>query len=280
MTTPLPAARRLVMTSWCAHSGRFFTLCGWCLAWPLACSSACFSADASAANLALENLRAANVARAELAAAENEWRIERERLQAVIAATRAEAARLERDSAAAEARRTSATDELATLKAVEELEAARKRLGETGARIRSALAALARTMPPGTIAVPADDSSGEAAFDAAIRALDAAERAATSVAVEVVSGTRAGQAEAVKLLRIAGAVAWWVSLDGTAAGTARQVDGALQLDSAQDEATRLAITRALAQAEGRAQPTIVLLPAPPTTTPAATTPAPTTKGTP
>jgi hypothetical protein len=264
------------MTTWCALPGRLLTILVWCATMP----AVCFSADAGAANLALENLRAANVARAELAAAENEWRIERERLQAVIAATRAEAARLERDSAAAEARRTTATSELVTLTAADELEAARKRLGDTGARVRNALAALARTMPPGTIAVPSDDSSGEAAFDAAIRALDAAERAATSVAVEVVSGTRAGQPEAVKLLRIAGAVAWWVSLDGTAAGTARQINGALHLDNAQDEPTRLAITRALAQAEGRAQPTIVLLPAPnPTTTPAPTPAAP-TQGTP
>ena len=69
----------------------------------------------------------------------------------------------------------------------------------------------------------------------------------------------------MKLLRVAGAVAWWVALDGSAAGNARMIDGKLQLEIAADERTRLDITLALAQAEGRAQPTIVLLPAPSTT---------------
>lgn len=246
--------------------------------------SSVHAAEGDAANLALENLRAANVARADLAAAENDWRTERERLQALIAATRAETARLERDAAAAETRRAAATAELATLTAAVDLEAARKRLGETAARIRTELAALARSMPPGTIAVPAEDLDGEAAFDAAIRALDATERAATSVAVEVVSGKRAGQAEAVKLLRIAGAAAWWVSLDGSAAGTAHQVDGVLHLDAATTEPARLAITRALAQAEGRAQPNLLIVPAPPLSPPpqsaAPATSAPANKATP
>lgn len=218
--------------------------------------------DASAA--ALEQLRAANVARAELAKVEIEWRSERDRLQAAIAATRAEVARLERDAAEAEGQRDTARTKLAAIGDTSDLEVLRKRLGETGVTLRTALTALARTVPPGTIAVPAQDVVGEAAFDAAVRALDAAERAAGTLAVEVVTGTRAGQAEAVKLLRVAGAVAWWVSLDGTAAGIARMADGALQLDAASDDAARLAITAALAQAEGRAQPTLLILPAPST----------------
>jgi hypothetical protein len=239
-----------------------------CCAWlPLTV----FAADAAspapgAATSALENLRAANVARADLATAENAWRLERERLQAVIAATRAEATRLERDATAAETRRDQATAEIATLNATDELDALRRRLGDAAVRLRSALASLARTMPPGTIAIPTEEGPGDVAFDAAIRALDATERAANSVAVEVVSGTRAGQPEAVKLLRVAGAAAWWVSLDGTAAGTAQQSDGVLQLTAAADEPTRQAITRALAQAEGRSQPTIVVLPTPAATT--------------
>lgn len=243
---------------------------------PAVAAEAPSTPDVSAA--ALEQLRAANVARAELAKVESEWRSERDRLQAAIAATRAEVARLERDAADAEGQRDSARSKLAAIGDTSDLDVLRQRLGETGVALRAALTALARTVPPGTIAVPAQDLVGEGAFDAAVRALDAAERAAGTLAVEVVTGTRGGRAEAVKLLRVAGAVAWWVSLDGTAAGLARMADGALHLDAATDELTRIAITAALAQAEGRAQPTVLVLPAP--TVPAPTVPATTTGGTP
>lgn len=216
--------------------------------------------DAAAA--ALEQLRAANVARAELARTEAIWTSERERLAAAIAATRAEVGRLERDAAEAEAQRDHARTRLAAIGATSDLDTLRTRLGDAAKKLRTALALVAATVPPGVIALPTDDLAGDAAFDSAVRALDAAERAAGTLGVEVVSGTRAGQAEAVKLLRVAGAAAWWVSLDGRAAGTARMFDGKLQLDAATDERIRLAITAALAQAEGRAQPTIILLPAP------------------
>lgn len=230
---------------------------------PAVAAEAPSTPDASAA--ALEQLRAANVARAELAKVEIEWRSERDRLQAAIAATRAEVARLERDAADAEGQRDNARTRLAAIGDTSDLDVLRKRLGETGVKLKAALATLARSVPPGTIAVPAQDLIGEAAFDASVRALDAAERAAGTLAVEVVTGTRGGQLEAVKLLRVAGAVAWWVSLDGTAAGLARMANGKLLLEAASDELTRIAITAALAQAEGRAQPTVLILPAPTTT---------------
>jgi hypothetical protein len=228
---------------------------------------------AEAANSALEHLRAANVARAELAREESAWRSERQRLQAAIAATRAEQARLSHDAAEMESQAEHTRAKLAALNAASELDALRLRLSEATTQLNTALTALARTVPPGTVGIPAADLAGEAAFDAVIRALDASERAASAVAVEVVSGTRDGQSdgksdgksEAVKLLRVAGAVAWWVALDGSAAGKARMIDGKLQLEIAADERARLDITLALAQAEGRAQPTIVLLPAPNTT---------------
>jgi hypothetical protein len=227
----------------------------WSLALPLTAADA---PDASSATL--EQLRAANTARAELAREESAWRLERERLQAAIAATRAELARLERDAGEAEAQRDQARTRLAAIGDTSDLETLRTRLGDSGIKLRTALATLAASLPPGAVPVPADGLAGEAAFDAGVRALDAAERAAGTLAVEVVTGTRAGQSEAVKLLRVAGAAAWWVSLDGTAAGTARMAEGRLQLDPATDEPTRLDITAALAQAEGRAQPTVLVLP--------------------
>lgn len=227
---------------------------------PAAAADAPSTPDASAA--AIEQLRAANVARAELAREESAWKAERERLHAAIAATRAEVARLERDAADAEAQRDAARTKLAAIGSTSDLDTLRTRLGEAGVHLRDTLKTLAATVPPGVIALPADELAGEALFDAAVRALDAAERAAGTLGVEVVSGTRAGQSEAVKLLRVAGAAAWWVSLDGKAAGTARMDGGKLQLIPAHDEPTRLTITAALAQAEGRAHPTVLLLPAP------------------
>ncbi len=221
-------------------------------------------ATAETANSALELLRAANVARAELAREESVWRSERQRLQAAIAATRAEQARLAHHTAEIQSQTEHTRAKLDALNAASELDALRLRLGEASAQLNAALTALARTVPPGTVGVPAAGLTGEAVFDAVIRALDASERAAGVVAVEVVSGTRDSRSEAVKLLRVAGAVAWWVSLDGSAAGNASMIDGKLQLENAADERTRLDITLALAQAEGRAQPTIVLLPAPTT----------------
>lgn len=224
---------------------------------------------AETANSALELLRAANVARAELAREESVWRGERQRLQAAIAATRAEQARLAHDTAEIQSQTEHTRAKLDALNAASELDALHLRLSEASAQLNTALTALARTVPPGTVGIPAANLTGEAAFDAVIRALDASERAASAVAVEVVSGTRDGRSdghsEAVKLLRVAGAVAWWVALDGSAAGNARMIDGKLQLEIAADERTRLDITLALAQAEGRAQPKIVLLPAPSTT---------------
>lgn len=225
--------------------------------------------DAGDAAVAMEQLRAANLARTALATEESAWKQERDRLHAALAATRAELARLERDATAAETARDAARTRLAALGTSSDLDAMRERLGQAGITLAARLTDLARSMPPGVIAPPEAGLTGDAAFDAAVRTLDAAERAAGTLTVEVVTGDRGGQAEAVKLLRVAGAAAWWVALDGSTAGTARVADGRLTL-TACDEPGRIAIAAALAQAEGRGQPAIVLLPAPPTTGPGAT----------
>lgn len=207
---------------------------------------------------ALEQLRAANQARSELARESAAWESERQRLAAIIAATRADTARLERDATAAEAARDAARTRLAALGNGNELDALRARLAEAGERMAVQLAALARSLPPGAIPTPAA-SAGDGAFDAAVRTLESAERAAGSLAVEVVTGDRAGRTEAVKVLRVAGAAAWWVALDGSAAGILRMSDGMAKLEPA-DESGRTAILAALAQAEGRLQPALTVLP--------------------
>jgi hypothetical protein len=209
-------------------------------------------AAADPATAVLDELHATNRARADLAREESAWTAERQRLTALVAATEAETARLERETASALARRDAARAAIASLGSAAELEALRTRLAEAGAAAAGRLRALAATVPPGVIAL--GDDTG---FDAVVRVMEGAERAAATVTVEVVTGIRDGRAEAVKLLRVAGAGAWWVSLDGLAAGTAVMRDGRLALSVA---AGADAIRQALAQAEGRGQPAIVVLP--------------------
>ena len=209
-------------------------------------------AAADPAATVIDELQAANRARAELAREAAAWTGERQRLEALITATAAETARLEREAAAAEARRDAARIALEAFGLASELETLRVRLAEAGASAVTRLRALAATLPPGVVAL--GDDTG---FDAAVRALEGAERAAATVTVEVVTGSRDGRSEAVKLLRVAGAAAWWVSLDGRSAGTAAMRDGALVLTPAPEAD---AIRQALAQADGRSQPTIVVLP--------------------
>ncbi len=212
-------------------------------------------AAADPASAALEHLRAANVARGELARERAAWTAESQRLEALIAATIAETSRLTGEAVAAEGVRDAARARLAALGAEGDLDALRARLGEAGVAMAARLRALAATLPPGIVSLGDDQD-----FDAVVRALEGAERAAGTVTVEVVSGFRDGHTEAVKLLRAAGAAVWWVSLDGQAAGTARVAAGVLMLATIDDEAERVAISAALAQAEGRIQPALVLLP--------------------
>lgn len=209
-------------------------------------------AAADPATAVLDELQAANRARADLAREEAAWTAERQRLAALIAATAADTARLEREASSAETRRDAARAAIAALGSATDLDALRSRLAEAGASAAGRLRAFATSLPPGVIAL--GDDTG---FDAVARVLEGAERAAATVTVEVVTGTRDGRGEAVKLLRVAGAAAWWVSLDGRAAGTALMRDGTLTLTVA---AEADAIRQALAQAEGRGQPGIVVLP--------------------
>lgn len=209
--------------------------------------------------ITLSRFHAANQARSELARESAAWISERQRLEALIAATEAETARLEHQATAAEAERDAAVARVAAMGQGSDLKALRSSLSDGGARLAVGLAELARRLPPG--AVPASTSTGgEAGFESAVRALESAERAASAIAVEVITGQREGRTEAVRILRVAGSVAWWMSLDGLAAGTVRVVDGVCHLTPAADEASRLAIALALAEAEGRSPPTVVLLP--------------------
>ncbi len=233
----------------------------WCCwgPWLAAATADAVAADPAAA--ALENLHAANQARSDRAREEAAWTLERQRLQAVLDATRIETTHVDHDATHAEAARDAARTRLASLGSQSELDAVRTQLRQNGEQVAARLAALAATLPPGVI--PTVSPTGdEGTFDAAVRALEAAERSAGVLMVNVVTGQRDGKPEAVKMLRIGGAAAWWVSLDGTAAGTVRMEHGSVTLVAVADELARTAIMTALAQAEGRSPPQVDLLPAP------------------
>jgi hypothetical protein len=220
-----------------------------------------FSAEPAAdpAGVIIEDLRAANSARAALASEASEWSTERERLAAVHEAVVADIERLEREAAAAEKQRDVAETELTSLgTGADDLEPIRAVLAQNAAFVREQLTDLAQQLPPGAVAVPA--AIGEASFDDAIRALDATERASSTVTIEVVPGELSGQKVAVKMLRVAGACAWWVGLDGADAGTVSIRDGKVALNSAEDAATRESIMLAIAIAEGRHASELMVLP--------------------
>ena len=87
-------------------------------------------------------------------------------MQAAIAATRAEQARLAHHTAEIQSQTEHTRAKLDALNAASELDALRLRLGEASAQLNAALTALARTVPPGTVGVPAAGLTGEAVFDA------------------------------------------------------------------------------------------------------------------
>ncbi len=223
---------------------------------------------ADPAHMALVELRAADRARSALAQEQAVWDLEHARLQALIVATVAEGARLEREATHAETDRDQAQAELVALGTGSDVDAVRAALTDGGTQARAALARVSGQTLPG--AIPAvGEVSGEGIFDAVVGALEVAERAASEIAVEVITGQREGSednssetpAQAVKILRIAGAAAWWVALDGSAAGTVTMRDGVVYL-TAVPEAQAQAIASALAQAEGRQPAGVVVLPAP------------------
>jgi hypothetical protein len=225
---------------------------------PLSAAEGDVPPNAMAATLA--QLTAANAARAELARNEAAWRLERDRLLALIAAAQAEQARLEAAATAAENERDVAIATTTAMNDSSRLQATSTAMAESAARMRVQLQQIAANVPPGTIATVDNQLAGEALFDAVIHALDVSERAATTITVEVVTGQRDGHTEAVKLLRAAGAAAWWVSLDGQNAGIAQMNAGNLHLHNVPDRREQDAIRSALAQAEGRSPPALVVMP--------------------
>lgn len=212
-------------------------------------------------SLALEQLRAANEARSELARETAEWQVERDRLRAVIAATSAERDRLRADAESNEKLSAEAQTKLSALGAGSDLQALEEQLARGAAVHWQRLQDLAAQVPPGIFPRNTTNApAGTGDFDSLAKALDAAERAATGVSVEFVVGQLNGQSTPIKLLRIAGAAGWWISLDETQAGPVELRKGVLELIPANRPDERQAIQKALHIAEGRSPASLVMVP--------------------
>lgn len=253
-----------------------------CLGLPLAL----YAAEGESYARISEDLRAANDARSRRGAEVQAWREESERLAAVSDALQAELARAQTELAAVEGLRDGLRGEHQRLGAGD-VAAAQVVLVEAAVTTRTRLQTLAAGLPPGTIAVPGDDS-----LEAVLKALETSLKMAGTVEVEVAAGHLPGdppeRRTAIRVLR-AGPLAWWLALDGRTGGTAQVVATTLELTPV-DGAAVERIRRAVAMAEGRVAPEPVALPRPPATeapplpasaaVPPATAPGPSTPTTP
>ncbi|MFO8014397.1 MAG: DUF3450 family protein [Phycisphaerae bacterium] len=209
-------------------------------------------------------LAAAHRARSRLAEETQAWAAEKERLDLLIAAVRRRAERLEaeaEDAAAARADLETKVESLSAKKA--RLEAVQALLDTLAERLEKDLEALAAGTLPGL--VPPDAAAGVTdparRFDAALARLEETESRLATATVEIVTGMLEGREVTVKLLRAGAAAAWWASLDGEQAGTARLDGERLVLTPVTAPEAAEAIHKAVAVAEGRAAPDWVILPA-------------------
>ena len=227
---------------------------------PLAGAFAAEATDSTPATRLLEDLRAANLARADLARESAAWNAEKERLSAVLDGVRADAKRLDQDAMAAEGVRDRAQADVTRIGSGSDLDAVRAGLAAQAELIAARLATLRSELPPGAVAMIKPGLTGEAAFDEAVRALDATERAAGTVAIEIVPETIDGKPEAVRMLRVSGALAWWLALDSRRGGTVAITGGVPTCTPVTDPEAVEAIARAVLMVEGRIPAEIVRLP--------------------
>jgi hypothetical protein len=222
------------------------------------CLSQAYNAAETVAESALATLQAANNARSEKTRVEAEWQQEKQRLLAIIATTQAEQQRVQQALHEAGQQQQKLQTELAALGDSAAAQAETRGLQQLAQRIKTILAEGALLFPPGSVAVMAEQTTPT--FEASLRALEASERAAETQSIDIITGERAGRIEAVKMLRVSGAAAWWVSLNGHDAGIVRMQNGIAQLIDVREENERAAIQSAILQAEGRKAPALVVLP--------------------
>ncbi len=209
-------------------------------------------------------LAAAHEARSQLAEEERAWAAEKERLNLLLSTVRRRAEQLQaeaNDAAAARNQRRKEVDALSAKR--RRLDAVEALLDTLAERLEKDLAALAAGTLPGL--VPPDAAAGitdpARRFDAALARLQETESRLATATVEIVTGVLEGREVTVKLLRAGAAAAWWTSLDGARAGTARLDGERLVLTPVTAPETADAVRKAVAVAEGRAAPGWVVLPA-------------------
>ena len=214
----------------------------------------------------MAELRAAGAARAQFLKEQQDWAAEKQKLKLLKTTVLGEAERHEAMAAKARQAEAGLRKRLAEQKArqrrLESIEAVIDTLCE---RLEKALAGLAKRSLPGV--VPPDRAAGITEpgrrLAAGVERLEETRRRTRRAGVEVVGGSIEGRTTAVKLLRVGGVAAWWMSLDGKLAGTADVRDGRVLLTVAAEPQDVQAIRKALAIAEGRGTPDWTLLPVQP-----------------
>ncbi|MCK6438944.1 MAG: DUF3450 domain-containing protein [Planctomycetes bacterium] len=209
----------------------------------------------------LTELEAANRARSGLTREEAEWQREKQRLELLASTLENEITKLNKERKDSEATleilRREASNDPGDARLHERTELAR----ECAQVIDDRLNTLSAETPPGTIPDPSPTQSEPIALlESAGKRLGEAERRAGQFAVEVVTGRLGEHERAVKLLRLGGAAAWWISLDGKEAGSAAMQQGTLVLKHAKDEQEARNIREAVEIAEGLREPRFVILP--------------------
>ena len=217
----------------------------------------------SVAEQTMAELRAAHAARAARLREAQDWALERQRLQVLQAAVEAETKRLADNAAEAKRQAAKLRERLKAAEATQKrLEAVEAMIDTLAERLEQALEALGAATIPGV--VPLDTAAGitdpAARLAAGVQRISDAEQRAREPGIELVTGSLLGQPATVKLLRIGGVAAWWMTLDCERTGTAAVEGGKLVLRPAGMVDEAAAIKRAFAIAEGRAAPHWVLLP--------------------
>jgi hypothetical protein len=216
------------------------------------------------AGAAFEELRAANLARDALSREWQAWQAENERTVALLDGLRDQVERLRADAAAAVEAAAGLEREIETAGAakrrISELDQAF--IAQTKAVGEALVAASARSVP-GAVTVPRASSDPRGDFAAVVRALEGAERAASTSSVELVEGMLEGKVRAVTMLRLGGS-GWWIEIDGQRAGTVRMAVGERLpvLDAIADPNGAEAIRHAVAIARSSRPPEVVALPLP------------------
>ena len=211
----------------------------------------------------LAELRAADDARARLLGEQQEWQMEKQRLELLRDTILRRAEQLDEEAGKIRQQADELQQELAARHAAEEdLQAAREMLKRLTEQVSDDLRDLGRRTPPGFVpGRQADGGDEEGEFQAALRRVETAMRRAESAGVELVSATLDGEDTTVRLLRIGGVAAWWMSLLGDRVGWAERREGRLQLQAVTSPGSAADIVRAFDIAEGRLAPEWVSLPA-------------------